>query len=52
MTFISYEREAKNYFINQHIISPDISELKTIKFLSGHDDSINCFVEINEKIKN
>ena len=51
MTFISYEREAKNYFINQHIISPDISELKTIKYLSGHDDSINCFVEINDNNK-
>jgi WD40 repeat protein len=51
MTFISYEREAKNYFINQHIISPDISELKTIKFLSGHNDSINCFIEINDDKK-
>ena len=51
MTFISYEREAKNYFINQHIISPDISELKTIKYLSGHDDSINCFVEVNDNNK-
>ena len=49
MTFISYEREAKNYFSNQHIISPDISELKTIKYLSGHNDSINCFIEINDK---
>ena len=50
MTFISYEREAKNYYINQHIISPDVNEFKTIKFLSGHDDSVNCFLEMNKNI--
>ena len=50
MTFISYEREAKNYFLNQHIISPDINEFKTIKYLSGHNDSTNCFLEIKQNI--
>ena len=50
MTFINYEREAKNYFNNQHIISPDINEFKTIKYLSSHDDSVNCFAEMNENI--
>ena len=50
MTFISYEREAKAYFNNQHIISPDISEFKTIKYLSGHDDAVNCFAEMKENI--
>ena len=50
MTFISYEREAKTYFNNQHIISPDINEFKTIKYLSGHNDSVNCFAEINQNI--
>jgi len=50
MQFISYEKEAKNYFSNQHIISPDINEFKTIKYLSGHDDSLNCFLELKENI--
>ena len=50
MTFISYEKEVKNYFSNQHIISPDINEFKTIKYLSGHDDSVNCFLELKENI--
>ena len=50
MQFISYEKEAKNYFSNQHIISPDINEFKTIKYLSGHDDSINCFLELKQNI--
>ena len=50
MTFLSYEREAKNYFENQHIISPDINEFKTIKYLSGHNDSVNCFLEIDDNI--
>ena len=50
MTFISYEKEAKNYFLNQHIISPDINEFKTIKYLSGHNDSTNCFLEIKHNI--
>lgn len=50
MTFISYEKEVKNYFSNQHIISPDINEFKTIKYLSGHDDSVNCFLELQKNI--
>ena len=50
MQFISYEKEAKNYFSNQHIISPDINEFKTIKYLSVHDDSVNCFLELKENI--
>ena len=50
MQFISYEKEVKNYFNNQHIISPDINEFKTIKYLSGHDDSVNCFLELNKNI--
>ena len=50
MTFISYEKEAKNYFENQHIISPDISEFRTIKYLSGHNDSTNCFLEMKQNI--
>ena len=50
MTFISYEKEAKNYFLNQHIISPDINEFKTIQYLSGHNDSTNCFLEIKPNI--
>jgi WD40 repeat protein len=50
MTFIGYEKECKNYFKNQHIISPDVSELKTLKYLSGHKDSVNCFLEMNSNI--
>ena len=50
MQFISYEKEVKNYFYNQHIISPEINEFKTIKYLSGHDDSVNCFLELNKNI--
>jgi hypothetical protein len=50
MTFISYEKEAKNYFENKHIISPDISEFRTIKYLSGHNDSTNCFLEMKQNI--
>ena len=50
MQFISYEKEVKNYFSNQHIISPDINEFKTIKYLSGHDDSVNCFLELKKNI--
>ena len=50
MTFISYEREAKKYFENQHIISPDINEFKTIKYLSEHNDSVNCFLEIEPNV--
>ena len=50
MTFLSYERESKKYFSNQHIISPDINELKIQKYLSGHDDSINCFLEYKKDI--
>ena len=50
MQFISYEKEAKNYFSNQHIISPDINEFKVIKYLSGHDDSVNCFLELKQNI--
>ena len=50
MTFISYEKEIKNYFSNSHIISPDINEFKTIKFLSGHNDSVNCFLEYKNNI--
>lgn len=50
MTFISYEKESKNYFINQHIISPDVNELKTIKYLSGHNDSVNCFLQMSSNI--
>ena len=50
MQFISYEREAKNYFSNKHIISPDINEFKTIKYLSDHDDCVNCFLELKNNI--
>ena len=50
MTFISYEKESKNYFSNQHILSPDINEFKTIKYLSGHNDSVNSFLEIVKNI--
>ena len=50
MTFISYEKEAKNYFCKQHILSPEINEFKTIKYLSGHNDSVNCFLEIKKNI--
>ena len=50
MQFISLEREVKNYFSNQHIISPDINEFKTLKYLSGHEDSVNCFIEIQKNI--
>ena len=50
MTFLNYERESKKYFSNQHIISPDINELQIQKYLSGHDDSINCFLEYKKDI--
>ena len=50
MQFMSYEKEAKNYFSNQHIMSPDINEFKTIKYLSGHDDCVNCFLELKNNI--
>ena len=50
MTFISYEKESKNYFSNQHIISSYNNEIKIIKYLSGHDDSVNCFLELKDNI--
>jgi hypothetical protein len=50
MQFLNYERVAKNYFSNQHLISPEINEFKTIKYLSSHEDSVNCFLELKNNI--
>ena len=50
MQFLSFQKECFNYFNNQYTLCPEISEIKTISYLSGHDDSINCFIELNKNI--